>query len=150
MNNNLATCGNCGLTWDDSISTSYTPAPGARCPFEHFHNGRTLRVSDIPESFPVRPVAEAMTWERWQALNESEREALRDHSGEHARLVPYIGARVECTRYGERVRFWVGRSTGWKPWLLAVHNTRSHGGDAINPNEELGEIKLIRWRKWSR
>lgn len=31
------TCGHCGLTWDDSISTSITPAPSARCPFEYFH-----------------------------------------------------------------------------------------------------------------
>jgi len=32
-----ATCGNCGLSWDDDISTSMTPAPSARCPFEEFH-----------------------------------------------------------------------------------------------------------------
>ena len=32
-----ATCGTCGLSWDDAISTSYTPAPSARCPFEYFH-----------------------------------------------------------------------------------------------------------------
>lgn len=31
------TDGACGLTWDDYISTSYTPAPSARCPFEAFH-----------------------------------------------------------------------------------------------------------------
>lgn len=30
----LATCGQCGRTWDDTIPTSYTPAPSARCPFE--------------------------------------------------------------------------------------------------------------------
>lgn len=32
-----ATCGHCGLSWDDAISTSYTPAPSARCPFEYYH-----------------------------------------------------------------------------------------------------------------
>jgi hypothetical protein len=35
-----ATCGHCGLSWDDGIITSYTPAPSARsarCPFEAFH-----------------------------------------------------------------------------------------------------------------
>lgn len=31
------TCGCCGLTWDDAISTSWTPAPAGRCPFEYFH-----------------------------------------------------------------------------------------------------------------
>jgi hypothetical protein len=32
-----ATCGSCGRSWDDSISTGWTPAPSARCPFEAFH-----------------------------------------------------------------------------------------------------------------
>lgn len=31
------TCGECGRTWDDAVPTSWTPAPSARCPFEHFH-----------------------------------------------------------------------------------------------------------------
>ena len=30
--------GECGLWWDDAISTSYTPAPGGRCPFEAYHD----------------------------------------------------------------------------------------------------------------
>lgn len=44
-----ATCGHCGLSWDDGKVTSMTPAPGARCPFEEFHlhaeprQRRTLR-----------------------------------------------------------------------------------------------------------
>lgn len=33
----LATCGACGRSWDDGVATSWTPAPGARCPFEPFH-----------------------------------------------------------------------------------------------------------------
>lgn len=32
-----ATCGTCGLTWDDGVVTSLTPAPSGRCPFEYFH-----------------------------------------------------------------------------------------------------------------
>lgn len=32
-----ATCGTCGLSWDDGKVTSMTPAPSARCPFEYFH-----------------------------------------------------------------------------------------------------------------
>jgi hypothetical protein len=32
-----ATCFTCGLSWDDAIGTSWTPAPSARCPFEYFH-----------------------------------------------------------------------------------------------------------------
>jgi hypothetical protein len=33
----LATCGQCELSWDDAVITSMTPAPSARCPFEAFH-----------------------------------------------------------------------------------------------------------------
>lgn len=33
----VATCGTCGLSWDDGISTGMTPAPSGRCPFEYFH-----------------------------------------------------------------------------------------------------------------
>lgn len=35
----LATCGNCGRTWDDGVITGWTPTPAARCPFEDMHKG---------------------------------------------------------------------------------------------------------------
>jgi hypothetical protein len=31
------TCGTCGRSWDDAISTGWTPTPSGRCPFEYFH-----------------------------------------------------------------------------------------------------------------
>lgn len=31
-------CGTCGRGWDDSVSTSVTPAPSGRCPFEYEHD----------------------------------------------------------------------------------------------------------------
>ena len=33
----VCTCGDCGLSWDDRATTSMTPAPAGRCPFEAFH-----------------------------------------------------------------------------------------------------------------
>lgn len=39
-----ATCGTCQLSWDDGKSTSYTPAPGGRCPFEAFHLAESPHV----------------------------------------------------------------------------------------------------------
>lgn len=33
----LATCGTCGRSWDDSVVTAWTPAPSGRCPFEYEH-----------------------------------------------------------------------------------------------------------------
>ena len=32
-----ATCGTCGRSWDDTASTSRTPVPAGRCPFEDQH-----------------------------------------------------------------------------------------------------------------
>jgi hypothetical protein len=46
-----ATCGHCGLSWDDAIPTSMTPAPSARCPFEQFHKyrrGRRMKLNQQP------------------------------------------------------------------------------------------------------
>jgi len=48
-------------------------------------------------------------------------------------LAKWLGWRVEVTRYGQRERFIVHRSTGWRPVLLAVKTRRSHGGYAIPP-----------------
>lgn len=33
----LAQCGTCSRMWNDAESTSMTPAPAGRCPFENFH-----------------------------------------------------------------------------------------------------------------
>ncbi len=54
-----ATCGTCGLSWDDSLPTEYTPAPGGRCPFEYFHNRqepktRTLKKPRVKVLIEVR------------------------------------------------------------------------------------------------
>jgi hypothetical protein len=35
--NDVATCGHCGRSWDDSVVSSMTPVPAARCPFEYEH-----------------------------------------------------------------------------------------------------------------
>lgn len=37
-----ATCGVCGLSWDDGKVTSMTPTPSARCPFEAFHMAKKI------------------------------------------------------------------------------------------------------------
>ena len=59
----IATDGACELSWDDSIVTSMTPTPSARCPFEAFHeydiSGEPipLWVDEIPKDWPVQPIA---------------------------------------------------------------------------------------------
>ena len=46
----MATCGHCGLSWDDGRVTSCTPAPGGRCPFEAFHTYPDDEEADEPET----------------------------------------------------------------------------------------------------
>lgn len=49
----IATCGVCGLFWDDGKPTSWTPAPSGRCPFEYFHEEikRSSNVSKLRPGF---------------------------------------------------------------------------------------------------
>jgi hypothetical protein len=41
-----ATCGTCGRSWDDTISTSMTPVPSGRCPFEYEHAPSCAKCGD--------------------------------------------------------------------------------------------------------
>jgi hypothetical protein len=48
----VATCGECGRQWDDSVITSLTPAPAARCPYEYIH-GMTSYTIDVTQMITV-------------------------------------------------------------------------------------------------
>jgi len=70
-----------------------------------------------------------MTSDQWDAMTETDRESMRDLTGLTPQLVGLEGWRVEVeTTYGETRRFIVGKSTGWKPCHLEIHNRRSTGG----------------------
>jgi hypothetical protein len=72
---------------------------------------------------------EGMTAERWAALSPAQRDNLRDWSGLTSQLKGYEGCRVEVVdALGVRRRFWVGRSTGWRPCHLEIARRNSSGG----------------------
>ena len=76
---------------------------------------------------------EGMTQARWDAMTKAERIAACDPSGLTPQLVGLEGKRVEvCDNYGERRRFWVGRSGGWRPCHIEVKTRRSFGGMAAD------------------
>jgi hypothetical protein len=53
----------------------------------------------------------------------------KDYSDLTKQLIGLEGKRVEAiTLYGEKLRFWVGKSTGWKPIHLEVLRSNSIGG----------------------
>jgi hypothetical protein len=72
-----------------------------------------------------------MTQTMWDAFTPYEREQRRDNSALSPQLAGLEGWRVEVvTTYGEKRRFIVGKSTGWRPCHLEVKNRRSMGGSA--------------------
>lgn len=85
----------------------------------------------------------AMTSAIWRNVSSDQRERVRDESQLCAELRGLEGYRVEATHYGERIRFQVGMSTGWKPCHLRLHNVRSIGGDAITRGS-LHDVRMVR------
>ena len=72
-----------------------------------------------------------MTQEQWDKMTPAQRDAARDLSDLSPQLLGLERKRVEVvTTYGEKRRFYVGRSTGWRPIHLEIHNRRSTGGPA--------------------
>lgn len=66
---------------------------------------------------------------QWAAMSPAEREKARDNSDLTPALKGLEGWRVEVVdAEGGRRRFIVGRSTGWRPCHLELHNIRSMGG----------------------
>lgn len=67
----------------------------------------------------------------WDMLSPTERAVVRDLSGLTAQLIGLEGKRVEVenTYDNEKRRFWVGRSTGWRPCHLEIAKRTSQGGD---------------------
>ena len=41
----VATCGTCGLSWNDAAVSSLTPTPAGRCPFEYEHEEEEPEVT---------------------------------------------------------------------------------------------------------
>ena len=70
-----------------------------------------------------------MDQDTWDKLPYAIRQQLRSDAGLSPQLKGLEGCRVEVvTLDGEKRRFWVGRTTGWIPCHLEIHNRRSLGG----------------------
>ena len=57
------------------------------------------------------------------------------------------GQRIEVeTPYGETYRGYVGKSTGWRPCYLLMHNTRSIGSSVTLSHGDRVLQRINRWR----
>jgi hypothetical protein len=70
-----------------------------------------------------------MTQERWSRMTLEQREAARDDSALSKQLIGLEGWRVEVIdEGGNKWRFIVGKSTGWRPCHLEVSRRNALGG----------------------
>ena len=74
---------------------------------------------------------EQMTQSRWNTMTPAEKDASLDDSQLHSSLRSLKGWRVEGLYYGERKRFIVGQTTGWRPATIGMHNIHSQSSSAI-------------------
>jgi hypothetical protein len=112
-------------------------------------NGRALTLQEreaLPRGFPTPGTAEHFA-ACADVMDKGAKFNARTGKRCPAELVPALigleGARVEATVFGERVRFNVGRSTGWMPAHLQIHNARSHGGGALIA-DSVKDVRVIR------
>lgn len=93
----------------------------------------------------VHPVGSLEMYAEWEStLAQAQATGKRYTCDLHPLLIGKEGYRVECIMYGRKVRFNVGRSTGFLPWHLQVHNARSVGGNGISADADIKDLRIIR------
>lgn len=87
-----------------------------------------------------------MTHDQWVRMTPSQKDAHRDNSGLSPQLIGLEGWRVEVlTTYGEKRRFIVGKSTGWRPCHLELSRRGStSGGGAEKEYVKITKLYKVR------
>lgn len=98
---------------------------------------------ELPESTFLTGTIEAYN-EYAETVNLARKTGKRYSCELHPKLIGLEGFRVQCEIYGEKVRFNVGKSTGFMPCHLQINNARSLGGFAISPTAEIKNLVVIR------
>jgi hypothetical protein len=84
-----------------------------------------------------------MTQLRWDLLSPEERQRLQDLSGLTPQLRGLERYRVEVVDvYGETRRFWVGRSSGWRPCHIENKLLTSSGG--VSADRVYKSVRVVR------
>jgi hypothetical protein len=101
-----------------------------------------------------------MTRDEWSKLSDSEKAKLwptynmeqRKHLVDLSCLTPQLNGlehqRVEAVRFNphEVVRFYVGRSTGWRPCHIEIKRMTSTGGQPADPEYKSITVLPGKWR----
>lgn len=100
-----ATCGYCGLSWDDAIPTSMTPAPAGRCPFEQFH------IYEDESAAKVLRISAKCSDLFWASLEDASGNQIGEYDG-------YVPSWMPDEHYGDYVMLDIDLETGkilnWK------------------------------------
>lgn len=98
---------------------------------------------NLPES--ILEIGTIEAYNEYKETVEIARKSGKRYTSElHPKLIGLEGYRIQCEMYGETVRFNVGKSTGFIPCHLQIHNARSLGGYGISANAEIENIVIIR------
>jgi hypothetical protein len=100
-----------------------------------------------------------MTRDEWSKLSDNDKAKLwptynteqRKHLADLSAITPQLNGlehkRVEAVRKtGEVVRFYVGRSTGWRPCHLEIMRMTSTGGQSADPEYKSITVLPGKWR----
>ncbi len=86
-----------------------------------------------------------MDQKTWDSMSAAEKDKVRDLSGLTKELVGLEGWRIEVVAIdGTKERYYVSRSTGWRPCHIAVKTRRSFGGCGVSLPEGATVRKLYR------
>lgn len=72
-----------------------------------------------------------------------------DESGLDKRFESYYrnGQRIEVTyKWGEKERFYIGKSTGWKPCWLTIKKSNSFGGAGLSQDSVVSIKSLPKYK----
>ena len=118
--------------------------------FDVLHK-RTAAYAKWAARDDLAPPPRKGTVKAWKAYQAASAAALAKYqaTGERCpielepRLIGLEGKRVEVTSRDGRRRFYVGKSTGWTPCHLEIHNSRSLGGGAVYlaPDDQIAVIR---------
>lgn len=101
----VVTCGACGRSWDDSVSTAWTPVPAGRCPFEYEHRSDAAdaiiaeaRAAGFEDSHAEGsrfesesdPILTAALWELTMFQGQDDEFGTTDDIGWHALIGAFI------------------------------------------------------------
>jgi hypothetical protein len=96
---------------------------------------------DLPAIIAPDPLY-GMTHDKWVRLSHERREAIRDNSKLSPQLIGKEGYRVEAVdKHGERRRFIVGKSAGWRPCHLEIKRHISSGGGPAD--REYASVRVL-------